>query len=219
MASRNGNGAVLNVPVDFGGVSIGHATARLGVKISRDVLNIMAADEIFCGHRLTGKVILGNRDDAEGQTTFVETDYQVDAVFDVKRIGVNSDSISTGLTFSLNDIDVAELAQFSKGQGRLIVEHVSDLPDDDYDDDESDLPPGTLKAEGPWRDVPLENLFSGALLKSLKAGGLETVGALADYTASEKRLTDLPGVGPGKAEQIEDRMEQFWADNQDREDG
>jgi hypothetical protein len=212
MASR---GSEFDVPVEFGGVSIGEATARLGVKIDRSVCNVVTADEIFCGHRLTGRVVLGNGDN-EGQGRLIEDlDESVDGVFDVKRFSANQKAISTGLTFSLADIDIGQLARFSKGTGRLIVEQVAELPEDADDDDDglSDEAPGTLRANGPWRDVSLGTLFHGALLKSLNKADLETVGDLADFTASDKRLTDLEGIGEGKAAQIEERMLQFWRDN------
>lgn len=210
---------VLEIPVEFGGVSIGQATARLGCRIARAHLNIVAADEAFTGHRLTGKVLLGQRDDMPGQETMFDSDFEVEATFDVKGIRVTTDTIATGLTFSLNDIDIAELAKFSRGSGKLIVYSVGEIPDDAPDEhaEDRDEAPGTLKAEGPWADYPLDKLFKGAIRKSLAAAGLNTVGDLSNYTASERRLTDIDGIGPGKAEQIENRMMQFWEDNPDVE--
>lgn len=206
--------SVLDIPVQFGGVSIGEATARLGVKIDRSVCSINAADDIFCGHRLNGRVVLGGSDDQPGQTRFLDTDDYVDGVFDVKRFGANSKEISTGLTFSLRDVDVAELAKFSKGSGRLIVNNVGELPEDSKaDDDEGseEIDP-SLEAAGPWQHVPLSDLFHGALLKSLNEAGLNTVGDMAKYTAAN-RLTDIDGIGEGKAAKIEERMLEFWRAN------
>lgn len=209
--------SVLDVPVEFGGVSIGESTARLGIRIDRSVCNINAADEIFCGHRLSGRIMLGRGGDQPGQTTLVEDlDHYIDAVFDVKRIGVNPTHIGTGLTFSLADINIQELAKLSKGSGRLIVNTVAELPVESKADDGDGLddePSESLKADGPWKMVQLSTLFDGSILKSLKEAGLTTVGQLSDFTAADKRLTDLGGIGPGKAESIENRMLQFWADN------
>jgi len=210
--------SVLDVPVDFGGVSIGESTARLGIKVSRDRLNLVAADEIFCGHRLTGRVLLGHiDDDADQMAMFDDADVEVNGSFDVKGLRVTADSIATGLTFSLSDIDVATLAQFSKGKGRVIVSHVAEIPHDKEDDVDLDHVPGTLKTNAPWREVSLSTLFEGGLLKNLKAAGLDTVGKLSDYTASERRLTDIGGVGNAAGQKIEDRMLQFWAANQQSE--
>jgi len=44
--AKKGSG-VLDIPVQFGGVSIGDQTARLGVSIDRKSLNLNAADEAF----------------------------------------------------------------------------------------------------------------------------------------------------------------------------
>ena len=220
MAKSNGKSQVLDIPVEFGGVSIGEATARLGIRANRSVLNINSADEVLCGHRLTGRVVLGGEDDEAGQGRLVDDmDHMVSAVFDCKRIGVNPTQISAGLTFNLADVDIKELARFSKGAGRLVVEAVSELPEDadDGDDDISLQAPSTLKVSGPLRDVQLDTLFHGALLKSLKKGGLTTVGQLADFTASNKRLTDISGIGPEKAEKIQNQMVEFWRQNPEGE--
>lgn len=211
-------GKALDIPVSFGGVSIGDATARLGIKIDRSVCNITTADDTFCGHRLSGRVVLGGGDDSPGQGKLVDDlDHVVDGVFDVKRFGANAKEISTGLTFSLADVDVRELAKFSKGSGRLIINVVAELPEDTGGDEEADddETPDTLKAEGPWRNVPLDTMFHGALLRSLKQAGLATVGKLADYTATNQRLTDIDGIGEGKATQIEEAMMRFWEANPD----
>jgi hypothetical protein len=204
---------ILDIPVEFGGVSIGEATCRLGVRINRDVCNIVLADEVFCGHRLTGKVILGGSDEMPNQTRMIDSEYSVEGSFDVKRIGVSAGQISTGLTFSLADIDVSDLAKFSKGAGRLIVEGVGEIPADAPDEHEEDKEPRNLKVDEPLRDVQLDKIFGGDLLKGLKGGGLDTVGALADYTTAKKRLTDLPGIGPGKADEIADTMVEFYKQN------
>lgn len=38
------------------------------------------------------------------------------------------------------------------------------------------------------------------------------MGDLGAWTR-EKQLSEIPGIGPGKAEKIEDRLVQFWAEN------
>lgn len=208
--------AVIDVPVDFGGVSIGDRTARLGIKISRQSLSLEAADSAFCGHRLTGQVVLGRNGDSPGQGVLFDMETALHGTFDVKRLGCDADQISTGLTYSLADIDVAELAKFSKGVGRLVVNEIGELPEDEPGSDDEDsgsraAPP--VVSEGPWRDVELSTLFDGMILKSMKKAGITTVGSLSDYTAGDQRLTDLDGIGPGKAQQIEERMLKFWVDN------
>lgn len=120
---------ILELAAEFSGVSIGDTTARLGIRFSREDIGIEAADKTFCGHRLDCEVVLGNDRDSGGQKTLVDDlDHRVAGSADVKRIGVLPDAISTGLTFSLEDIDIAELAKFSKGRGRLLVRGVGDIP-------------------------------------------------------------------------------------------
>jgi len=62
-----------------------------------------------------------------------------------------------------------------------------------------------------WKAVPLAELgLTGKLAESLTEAGLTTLGAIADYTASGKLLTDIAGIGPAKAEEIEKACEVYW---------
>jgi hypothetical protein len=49
----------------------------------------------------------------------------------------------------------------------------------------------------------------GPIVGLLVEAGLTTIGGVADWTAG-KPLTDIPGVGPTKAEKIADALEGFW---------
>jgi hypothetical protein len=75
--------------------------------------------------------------------------------------------------------------------------------------DQSDVEP----ARRPWREIPIADHFGGEILKALTDGGIATLGALADYTAAGKKLTDIEGIGPGRAANIAERMDEFWAKN------
>lgn len=119
------------IPVEFGGVSIGRTTARLGVNIARSSLSLETADELFVGHRLTCRITLDKSDEKNGQKSLLKDgNHRLDAICDCKRIGANADTIATGLTFSLGDLDIAELAKFSKGAGKLIVSDVAAIPEE-----------------------------------------------------------------------------------------
>lgn len=212
----NGNTAVLDVPVEFGGVSIGETTARLGCKISRDRIDLDEADSVFVCHRLTGYVRLGANDSDNGQGTFVDDLYdQVDGSFDVKRIGVNADVISTGLTFSLADVEVATLAKFSKGHGRLVVNKVGAIPEPEKVEK---TPEGKQVDDAEWRKVALTDVLDVKYAKILadpdKQGGkpLETVGGLQEFL-EHYRLTDLKGIGEAAAQKIEEQLTAFWEAN------
>lgn len=216
-----------DLPVEFGGVSIGQQTAKLSIKINREFLNIVAADDALCGRRVTGKVAFGRSGDTPGQMLLLEEmDEVIEATFDIHRFGVTPDHFTSGLTFKLKEIDIGQLARFSKGSGRLVLDEVEEIPRDAVDDSEDaeevdgqTTMEGTFRTDGPWRKVALDTLFSGAVLKSLKAAGLATVGDLHDYQQPDKKsgyvkqLTDIKGIGESKVQQIEDRMMEFWRDN------
>jgi hypothetical protein len=123
--------SALDLPVSYSGVSIGKQTARMGITVARDELNVIAASETLCNRRLNGRVLLG---DDEG--ALFEKSLEVKGVFDVKGFRCTSDVIGAGLTFQLNDVDVATLAKFSKGSGRLVVDEVLPIPGDANHDDE-----------------------------------------------------------------------------------
>ena len=201
------------IPVEFGGVSLGQTTGRIGVHIDRGNVGLLDADELFSNHRLIGKVVLGEHGDDEDQALmFTDMSIEVAGAFDVKGFRVSADKLGLGLTYSLADVDVSDLAKFAKGSGRLVVDEIAEIPKEDKT--EPDHVPGSLAANGPWAAIPLSDLFDGAILKNLKAAKIETIGQLQDFTAKDyQRLTDINGIGESAATKIENRMIQFWADN------
>lgn len=68
-----------------------------------------------------------------------------------------------------------------------------------------------------WRSVPLSEALVGlpeAIVTSLNESNLQTMGELADWTAAyggRNKLTDIVGIGPAKAEKIEQTLVDFWA--------
>lgn len=211
----------IDLPVSFGGVSIGESTARLAMKIDRQHLRITRADKLLCGRRLTGKVELGGNEDSPSQTTMFEKEMSVDATFDIHRFGVTETHFTTGATFKLKEIAVGDLAKFSKGAGRLVVDEVIDIPADVVEEKAAaGHLPGQYKAKGKWTKHSLDEMFVGNILKSMKAAGLETVGDLHEFQQPEKnghikQLTDIKGIGAAKVSTIEDTMLNFWKDNPD----
>lgn len=138
-ASEQQRMPALSVPVEFGGVSIGDGTARLGLKIDRSNLNIDAADEALCGRRLKGRVVVLKDGEQANQTTFLDgVRHEVESIFDVKRFGVAPRAITCGLTFSLAEIDVEALTHFAKRKGRFIVDEIGEIPGDDENEDAED---------------------------------------------------------------------------------
>ncbi len=65
-----------------------------------------------------------------------------------------------------------------------------------------------------WRLVNVSELdLPGGVRKALFEAGLATLGKIADFTAADNRLTDVKGIGAGKAEKIEAALEKYWAEN------
>ena len=207
--------------VQFGGVSIGDNTARLGMSVDRKLIALSRANDFFCDRRLIGRIVLGLHDEDSDQETLEgmeDVDHEVAGAFDVKGFRVSSGHITFGATFSLKEIDISELAKFSKGAGRLIVTSAGLIPEEPKPE-----PPikgsarPIARATGPWRKVRLDTLFppEKTICKALLNAGIETVGQMADYTASGKLLSDLDGLGPKKVEELEARMVEFWKANPD----
>ncbi len=130
----------LEIPCEFGGVSLGDSTCRLGIRITRDSLSLTKADQFLCGRRIGGTIILSGRKDSPGQKKMFDSSLSIRGVFDVKRIGVSPGEISCGLTFSKADVDVATLSNFAKGQGLIRIANVEELPtgDEPSEDDDGD---------------------------------------------------------------------------------
>lgn len=134
---RSGAEVVFEVPVSFGTVSIGDRTARIGISVDRQFLKVSRADQVLCGHRLTGKLIAGQNGDTEGQNTLVnDFDPELTGTFDVKSFSASPKAISCGLTFNLEDIDVSNMAHFAKRVGKVVVDGVEELPEGSEDESE-----------------------------------------------------------------------------------
>lgn len=197
---------LLDIPVTFGGVSIGDTTARLGVKVDRSVLSISKADELLVERRITGSVAIGGADDSAGQRTFWDmTEYAISAVADCKRIGIGGEQISFGLTFGIRDVDVATLAKLSKGTGRLKVENVGEIPHDATDTSAYDAEGESLFGDAD--ETPLAEILTPGATKALAADGIETVDDLDQYTRAGNKLADIKGIGSAAAEKIQSALE------------
>lgn len=118
-----------DLPVAFGGVSIGDATARIGVTIDRQELKLSEADKHLCEKRLTGRIITRPGNPEQGSLPGVDLETSLRGTFDVKGLRVSADEIAIGLTFQLRNIDVSALAHFAKRGGRLLIDAVSDIPE------------------------------------------------------------------------------------------
>lgn len=202
---------IIDIGVQFGGVSIGDTTARLGVKVDRAVLSIADAAEHFIERRLTLSVAIGGEADQAGQRTFWDmTEFEISAVADSKRIGVGGESIAFGLTFAINDVDVATLAKLSKGSGRLKLERVAEIPHDAAGDESDEVGRGTLLDAFDAEDsTPLIEVTSPACAAKLAAAGLDTVDELDEYTRAGNELASINGIGPAAVKRIQTDLEAY----------
>jgi len=118
---------LLELDVSFGDVSIGENTGRLGVTMQRKGLTPAQADKHLCGKRLTGRVISDAGNSNGDQPAMFEAGESIDAVFDVKAISLKPKSISCGLTFMLQSVDINALAHFAQRSGKLQIDQLEDL--------------------------------------------------------------------------------------------
>lgn len=207
-------------PVKFGAVSIGKKTGKVSFSIQRQFCQLSRADELFVDRRLRAKAILGRSADAAGQTAFIPADVEVSAEFDVKGFRVGSDAFtSMGLTFMLKEVSLEDVSHLSGGTGRLVVTKVSEIPSDAVDEPFVDDPDQQLlPSSGPWTEIPIKEAMpkiTPALVKSLAANGITTVGTLADWTKAHGEFwaKDLGGVGPAGREKLEKWDAEFWQRN------
>ena len=145
MTKTDKRAAEENLVVAFQGVSFGDKTARVGVKIDREIMAVGDADELFCDRRLEGQIVLGHTEDAATQKELFEAAHKVNGVFDVKGYRVTAKDITIGLTFSVGEIDRGELASFAKSGGRLLIFSHEEIPDEPP---HSDTPPDSPAAAG-----------------------------------------------------------------------
>lgn len=129
---------VVKYRVQFGGVSIGDETCRLGVQIGRDAIKIGKADELFCGRRIQCTVVAHRAEFDADQAAFDGFDdtEMITAVCDVKRYSVGTKNIGIGLTFALAEISIEHLANFAKRSGTLTIDGVRSLDEIESEDED-----------------------------------------------------------------------------------
>lgn len=113
--------------VEFNGVSIGQDTARVGVKIDRDEIDLETADKFFCNKRVEGEILVGK---AVRQQKMFDDDSQplVKSVFDIKGFSVRTNHITFGITGSRDALDIETLADFAKQSGVIRFDLVGGIP-------------------------------------------------------------------------------------------
>lgn len=130
---------ILELAVSFGNVNVGDKTARVGVTIPRSSLSVSSADKNLCGKRLTVHLLAragGGQADQESIPGLEGADLELSGVADVKGFGVGPKTISAGLTFSIESIDVPTLARMAKRDGVVTVVGIQDIPEGEEGEDD-----------------------------------------------------------------------------------
>ncbi len=107
---------------EFQSVSFGKTTARLGIKISREKLELDQADHFLSGSRLKVSIKVGGKD-GQGELIKGALPHLAD-VADSKRFVVGLNEITAGLTFSKKDVDANMLSAFAATEGELVAERI-----------------------------------------------------------------------------------------------
>lgn len=124
--------ALIELDVDFKGVSIGQDTARVSFNVTRDRLSIDDAENYFCGRRLVATAKLRSGD-ANGQTHLLKdmAPVSIKAAFDTRKFSVAPEVIGSGLTCLLTEIDVGDFSHLAGREGKLVIESVEDIPEEE----------------------------------------------------------------------------------------
>lgn len=125
--------AELELPVTYGGLSVGDKTCRIGMSISRGNYTVSKADKQLCERRLTVELLCRSNGAPadQGSLPGMDNDRKIKAIGDVKGYSVSGKAISFGITFVLSGVNVEELSHFPKRDGRVTVFGIEDIPDGD----------------------------------------------------------------------------------------
>lgn len=131
---------VMETNVQFGGLSFGDQTARLGLSFERSDFNSKAAEHFCVGARLKIVAIAGSRDATSfRQKELLDGGKRVEAEVDCKQYTGATSAFKTGLTFNVSAVDQSALLALRKKAGRILLERIGSCGnEDDEDDDELD---------------------------------------------------------------------------------
>ena len=114
--------------VKFGSVNFGKESARIGVHVSRDRLDLEGADRLLTGAQLDVKMTLCS--DLNNPTLPMNTDLpELSTSATCKSIGVKADAIGFGLTMQIVGLDTQKLIDFRNRDGKLVLTRTGDAVD------------------------------------------------------------------------------------------
>lgn len=153
--------SLLDLVAQFGSVSFGKKTARIGVTVERDDLSLAKADDNLCDRRLSLTIHANGNGDQPGQGRLegMEDDLDITSVADVKGFNVHSTTISFGLTFNVNELKKlaassgVQFNDFAARAGRVMIAEVDEIPEDEETEevesgDPSESAEGSEEANG-----------------------------------------------------------------------
>lgn len=131
MAKSKEPDAVLELPVTFGGLSVGDKTCRIGMRVSRANYTPSKADKQLVEKRLSVRLRAVPNGSTGDQASLpgLDNDRVVEAVGDCNGYSATGKALSFGLTFALSSVDVESLSHFPKRDGQLIVSGIEEIPD------------------------------------------------------------------------------------------
>ena len=193
---------ILEVNVQFGGISFGDQTARLGISFDRGDFKVCSAEKFMVGARLRIVAIPGVRDaTAFRQLELMDAGKRVQADVDCKQYTGGSHAFKSGLTFNVSSVDQTALLALRKKQGRISLERIGSCDDEDEDDDEMDPDEREFEA-GKDRPKGTPLLFAAAAARRGRAGN-------EDDPAKNHSLETLSKKGLQKLAEKMDAADQY----------
>jgi hypothetical protein len=185
------HGLPVQINVEWGGVSVGDATARLGCAIERGELGMTAfgqigkAERLFCERRLTVEC---DTNDGQKRLPGMDDSLTISGSVDVKAYRVTRKAVGLSLTFQLSGIDVGTLAQLAKRSGRLTINHIEDVSEkdgDDHDHGDDDDEPATVPMPQPSQKKMYFEVID--VQDALSAHGLTLADDVIEQWSDEQR--------------------------------
>ena len=181
--------AALDIPVEFGNVSIGDATARIGVRFPVGSVKQSDVTKKLCEKRIDA--LITTNDDQQRIPGTEDEILELTGMADTRGVNVKVKTYSTGLTFSREDVDLNMLSNFAKKKGRLVVNDSESIPEKPRGRPKKDDSPKPLKGQ---RQLP---------------GTEDNSGPDPDDSTSvlDASLTTLKSVTLARATAIEDAID------------
>lgn len=113
--------STIDIPVKFGSVSnSGKKTARIGITIEKNMIDVERAEEMFCDSRLAVNLVCDPNDKgdkAQGKLDDI-SEIKITGIADVKGYRSNVDHFTIGLTFALAELNLDNLRQLNGIAGK-----------------------------------------------------------------------------------------------------